>query len=142
MLLLLACMQGLAQQLVTGRVVDSQTGEPIPFATVYVSENKGTLTNEEGRFTLELEEGDMVSISFMGYKQVREKASSLPRTIQLEPISTTLKEVTVVSPLDILNKISYRLVKEYDPQIRNYPLQHPSCVYMSSLTLIPQHYKF
>ena len=107
-----------AQQLVTGRVVDSQTGEPIPFATVYVSESKGTLTNEEGRFTLETMEGDTISISFMGYKQMREKASCLPDPIPLNPISTTLKEITVISPLDILNKVSYRLNIEYDSYSR------------------------
>ena len=115
---LLASVSIMAQQLVTGRVVDSQTGEPIPFATVYVSESKGTLTNEEGRFTLETMEGDTISISFMGYKQMREKASCLPDPIPLNPISTTLKEITVISPLDILNKVSYRLNIEYDSYSR------------------------
>ena len=41
-----------AQQEFRGRVVDAETGEPLPYASIYVAEGKGTLTNEDGEFTL------------------------------------------------------------------------------------------
>ena len=33
-------------------VVDDATGEPLPYASVYVSPEKGTMTNDEGEFRL------------------------------------------------------------------------------------------
>ena len=113
MLLLLACMQGLAQQLVTGCVVDSQTEEPIPFATVYVSESKGTLTNEEGRFTIDLEAGETVQVSFMGYRKQVFTAENMPKTIKMESTATQMREFTVVAPINILERIVKRLNGEY-----------------------------
>ena len=35
-------------------VVDDATGEPLPYASVYVSPEKGTMTNDEGEFSLML----------------------------------------------------------------------------------------
>ena len=102
-----------AQQLATGRVVDSQTGEAIPFATVYVSENKGTMTNEEGHFTIDLEAGETVQVSFMGYKKQLFTAGNVPRTIKLDPTATQMREFTVVAPNSILENIIKRLDGEY-----------------------------
>ena len=94
-----------AQQSVTGRVVDDRTGEPVPYATVYVSQSNGTLTNEEGRFQLTLEPADSVTVSFLGYAKRRFLARDLPRVVRLESAATQMREVTVVSPASILNKV-------------------------------------
>lgn len=102
-----------AQQSVTGRVVDDRTGEPVPYATVYVSQSNGTLTNEEGRFQLTLEPADSVTVSFLGYTKRRFLARDLPRVVRLESAATQMREVTVVSPASILNKVVKRLDKEY-----------------------------
>lgn len=57
--------------LVTGRVIDSYTGEPLPFATVAVKNRpKGTITNSNGFFTMTLGTNflyDTISISYLGY---------------------------------------------------------------------------
>jgi len=38
------------QQTSCCRVVDAETGKPLPYASIYVAEGKGTLTNEDGVF--------------------------------------------------------------------------------------------
>ena len=43
-----------AQQTVTGRVVDAETGEPLPYVSIYVTEGKGTLSNDEGDFSIDV----------------------------------------------------------------------------------------
>ena len=102
-----------AQQTATARVVDSETGEPIPFATVYVSESKGALTNEEGMFSIDLEKGEAVRVSFMGYGKQLFSAGDVPKTIELEPAATQLREFTMVAPNSILKNIIKSLNAEY-----------------------------
>ena len=48
LLLLTACALSYAQEHIVARVVDSQTGDPLPFASVYVSGSNSTITNVEG----------------------------------------------------------------------------------------------
>lgn len=56
---------------ITGRVTDSYTGEPLPFATVAVKNRpKGTVANSNGFFTMNLGGPylhDTISISYIGY---------------------------------------------------------------------------
>ena len=66
-ILLLWGLNCLAQQTFTGHVIDKQTGKGIPFASVYVSEDKGTIANEEGTFTITLEVSDSIRVSSIGY---------------------------------------------------------------------------
>src|SRR5690606_25104369 len=60
---------------IKGRIVEQNGGQPIPFATVLVSDNKtkkpitGGTTDDDGRFSLETEAGDFyIEISFMGFE--------------------------------------------------------------------------
>jgi hypothetical protein len=59
----------------TGTVIDEQTGEPLPFANVYINNTSiGTTTDEKGTYTLaNLPIGnlDMV-VSYLGYAPIRE----------------------------------------------------------------------
>ncbi|MBO7172610.1 MAG: carboxypeptidase-like regulatory domain-containing protein [Bacteroidaceae bacterium] len=55
-------------------VVDDATGEPLPYASVYVSPEKGTMTNDEGEFSLVLTEGEEIRISYVGYETMHTTA--------------------------------------------------------------------
>ena len=44
----------LSAQNISSKIVDSITGQPIPYATVQINK-KGVITNEEGRFSLLLD---------------------------------------------------------------------------------------
>ena len=60
----------IAQQFtLTGKVFDKATGKTLAGASVYLPEiKKGTLTNKEGVYTMNLEQGSHVlEISYVGY---------------------------------------------------------------------------
>jgi len=58
------------KQTITGKVTDSQTGQPLSGVSVRIksSKNSGTVTNSEGRFTLSAEPKDVLEISYVGFK--------------------------------------------------------------------------
>lgn len=57
------------QSILTGKVTDSSSGESLPGVTVVVKgTNKGTVSNVDGGFTLQANRGDVVQISYVGYK--------------------------------------------------------------------------
>ena len=73
-LLTITCAATAVAQSYSVTVIDERTKEPIPFATVKLSKNTGTITNEEGIFTLGEHKlstlRDSVYISSMGYEEV------------------------------------------------------------------------
>ncbi len=89
-----------AQHRIQGVVTDSVTGEPIPFASVYVKETgNGVQTDADGYFSFEISprKGEL-RVSFIGYKTYN-KLLILPHgrklEIKLSPESYELGEVTV-----------------------------------------------
>lgn len=72
-------------QTVAGRVVDDESGEALPSASVYAkSLAKGTSTDSDGRFEMAIPEGKTVDlrISYVGYKET---------TIQIKSGSALLR---------------------------------------------------
>ena len=98
-----------------GRVVDAETGEPLPYVNIRVGNGIGTLTNIEGSFKLLTEEKDVLSFSFVGYEKLSLKADRMPDVIRLKPYTVKMKEVTVL-PLDeedILKRVIENLRSDY-----------------------------
>lgn len=96
----------LAQQPVatlTGRVLDAKTGQPVPFATVYINNTtRGTTTDEKGDYRLPNVPVGTVELvgSSLGYATLRQSVrltDARPRTvpIQLVPADNALATVTV-----------------------------------------------
>ena len=106
-------LTGWAQQIVSSHIVDSETEEALPYVTVYVSKEKGTLTNMDGDFSIEADTGETLQISCIGYKALRIRASELTPIIRMEPLAHSMKEVTVMPVERILMKVLKRLNKEY-----------------------------
>lgn len=82
---------------ITGVVLDV-TGEPIIGATVKLkNENVGTVTDVDGNFSLKAKEGDVLEVSYIGY---RTKDVTVGRaaaiTIELEESMIEMNEVVVV----------------------------------------------
>ena len=86
----------------TAVVRDAETGEPVPYASVYVSSTCGTISNYDGEFSLECFPSDVLRISSIGYQKVSYKASELPATILMKPISNVLRELMVTGADDVL----------------------------------------
>ena len=102
-----------AQQTISAHVVDRETGEALPYVTVYVSQEKGTLTNLDGDFSLEANADETLQFSCIGYNSLRIKVSELTPKIEMKPLAHSLKEVTVMPVERILMKVLKRLNKEY-----------------------------
>jgi hypothetical protein len=107
-----------------GKVIDSSTSLPIPYASVGIRKmGLGAITNSEGKFRIVLPEktkGQSLSVSFMGYKPFRQNIDEiqLPFVCRLKPDTFALHEV-IISP-DTLYRLlarAYRLIP------RNYPDQ-------------------
>ena len=68
----------------SGKVVDSESGSPLIFASLEISNsNISTITNNDGEFLLKVpiaNENSSVIISFLGYKQKTLELSSLKKT--------------------------------------------------------------
>jgi hypothetical protein len=107
-LLLLVCLataNSFAQEIVIsikGKLLDSKSNQPIPYASVYVKRSSiGTTTNEEGVFLFHIPSGlekDTLIISVIGYDYFKSVASAMvgkENVIRLKQSSTVLNEVVV-----------------------------------------------
>ena len=92
----------MAQRTISGRVVDKQTGEGIPFATIFMPETeKGCMTDVKGQFSLVVPKQGRVKlkVSSLGYAAceltVDDRKSKID--IMLHPQSVALDEFTVTA---------------------------------------------
>ncbi|MDO4510556.1 MAG: TonB-dependent receptor [Bacteroidales bacterium] len=95
-MVLLCAASAWAQVTVNGQVLD-ETNQPVIGASVLVvGTDKGTATDIDGRFTLNVpSQSSMLRISYVGYK-TREVAASAAASIALEPSAANLDEVVVI----------------------------------------------
>ncbi len=115
--------QCLSAQTIASKIIDGKTKEPIPYATVQYGENLGVITNEEGRFSFELEESvqylDSIYISSIGYaktgfpfqKSLDSIISITPKAIELSGVYLFDKELSVD---DIMERVEERLPINYN----------------------------
>ena len=84
---------------VRGRIVSSTDKQPLPGASVTIKGSpRGTITNANGEYSLEVEKGVTLTFSFIGYAAVDivvNNQSSID--VELKEDITTLREVSVVS---------------------------------------------
>ena len=86
-----------------GFVTDASTGQPIPYVQIYLPDSEqGTLTDENGRFTLEgVPEGTRTVYGIMpGFGEVAQKARVTSQgpaevTFQLRPEAILLERLVV-----------------------------------------------
>lgn len=82
---------------VSGTVVDLKTNSPIAGANILISgTTTGTTSDADGKFTIEVDKGDKLVVSFIGYKsQLAVIDNQTTITITLEEDISALKEVIV-----------------------------------------------
>jgi len=88
------------QRSVQGKVTDANTGQVLPGVSVRVSDqNKSTLTNANGEFTINITGKDdpFLEFSFIGYESQQLRATGSTISLALKPSSTDLEEVVVVA---------------------------------------------
>lgn len=96
LLALLLSVPALAQRVrVTGTVVDA-LHEPIVGATVMErGTTNGTVTDIDGKFALEVKQGAMIHVSYVGFKAQDQRAAA-GMTVTLEEEANTLNEVVAI----------------------------------------------
>ena len=94
-----------AQETFTGKVTDTQSGQPIPFVNVWITGSSyGTSTNIDGDFEMKLSakwlgKGHSISLSSIGYISQQlpldQLNLSVNQSLKLVPIATALSEVVI-----------------------------------------------
>lgn len=96
--LMMTAFNGLAQPVtVKGRVTDAGDGSPLVGANVLIkSTSNGTITDVNGNFSLDADQGTTLVVSYIGYASKEVIASGAFLEVSLEYNATSLSEVVVV----------------------------------------------
>ncbi|MCK0155697.1 carboxypeptidase-like regulatory domain-containing protein [Cellulophaga sp. F20128] len=100
-------------QTLNASIEDSKTNQPIPYVTVVLSNKKGVITNEEGRFSLSITnstEKDSLFISCIGYESIATPVLEIkdsiiymvPKTIELKEVLVSNKNYTAEEIIDLV----------------------------------------
>ncbi|MFS4468744.1 carboxypeptidase-like regulatory domain-containing protein [Maribacter sp. 2210JD10-5] len=114
---------------ISGQILDLETSEPIPYASVYIkSESIGTTTNEDGFFVFHIPSGkeeSTVIISIIGYSSISKKANTFTKNqkIFLSAKATNLDEVTIMASKKKELTAKEIVKKAYEAIENNYPSQ-------------------
>ena len=86
-----------AQTTVSGKVIDSKDSSPMSGVSIQIKgTNKGTIANANGEFNLGAKTGDILIVSFVGYKAQEVKVGSSTKfDIKLEDNEEFLNEIVV-----------------------------------------------
>jgi hypothetical protein len=112
-------------QTIEGKVINAQSKEPLPYASISLSSKKniGTVSNQEGKFTIAPSNAgvDTLTVSYIGFKKkkvVIKKGNKSPVTIALLPYENILNEVVIVSEDTLIRLIRHafeNIEKNYPP---------------------------
>ncbi|MEZ4776137.1 MAG: carboxypeptidase-like regulatory domain-containing protein [Bacteroidia bacterium] len=123
LLLAIATLSAQTQNRLSGRIVDGETLEPLPFVQIRALNARiGTLTNEDGYFLLKLPSNasDTVYFSHIGYEVLKKAVSGNDAlemgTISLREKVVSLHEVVIrpVEPEDLLRQAIAAIPENYN----------------------------
>ena len=97
----------------TGKVIDAETGEALHYASVYIAENRGTITNQDGKFIISATPDETLQFKFIGYENLSVKASEMGSVVRMKPAAQTMKQVSVFPVMEMLKQITQKLNGEY-----------------------------
>jgi outer membrane receptor for ferrienterochelin and colicins len=136
---LISSIAVLAQQrIVTGQVIDAETREPLPFASIQLSNSTtGTTTLENGNFSIEALNTGSLIVSYVGYvaDTITLRGNQTRYTIALRPDARALPEVIVVSGTlkEVTKSNSSIPVEIYSPALFR---KNPTPSIFESLTMV------
>lgn len=84
----------LAQELIKGQIIDAESGVPLPFASIRFAAAKGTVSDQEGRFSIAPAQDTLsLEVSYVGYETYRLRF--LADTVGFLHIPLTQKEAAL-----------------------------------------------
>lgn len=105
-ILCMVCFSGLSAQslTVTGTVTD-ENDQPLIGANVSIEKSrKGTVTNEQGKYSIEATQDDIIRFSYIGYKTKKVKANRKIINVKLYPDNNLLMEECVITSDEVSNR--------------------------------------
>ena len=133
-ILTIISISALAQYTLKGRIVDNETGSPLPFVSIVYNEHgQGLTTDLSGNFELTTtNQVSWLKISYLGYSPqtitISPEIYSRLLTIGLSPIAYNLEEVVVKPGINPAHRIINEVIKNRD---RNNPEKLPQFRYNS-----------
>ncbi len=118
-LIIISCLPSHAQE-ISAQVLDSQSRQPIPFATVQYAKNNGVITNDEGHFAINAGNSkiDSLEISSLGYFTLKLGLNQMKETILLKPANIELRDVFLTNKnltgKEIVKKIKEKVNSNYN----------------------------
>lgn len=96
--LLIFSLTGYAQMRITGKIIDRDSRQPVPFASIgIVGTAQGTSSNIDGEFSLVIPEKASIKVSCVGYASLIISNPEQMKLIELTPYSIELQEIVVTS---------------------------------------------
>ena len=90
---------------ISGKVIDSETNDVLPGATIVVSgTTEGTVTGFDGTFSIDVEAGTLLEVSYIGYATTSVSAGD-SLVVSLQPDINVLGEVVVSSGVIDISKV-------------------------------------
>lgn len=133
----------LISQNFAAKIIDENTKAPIPYAAIKADEYHGTISNEEGFFSLNSENLEVVTISCLGYKA---------KTISIDDIKTNNHIITLeeaINELDevfisnkkpnidsIMTRVRRKLIDNYDFSLNRYSIFFRETTYLDFENLV------
>lgn len=118
-------------QQISGKVTDGEFNQPLAFVNIQLTENKGSISNNEGAFTIDvsgLEASHKVEFSFMGFETLRLSVEELKENAQviMKPSIELLDQVVIsdrnLSAVEIINKFNENREKNHQLTNQRYRL--------------------
>ena len=123
LLLLFVCNYSLYSQDITGKIIDQETQEPIPYVSIILNETDGGISNDEGDFSITIPrhtlKNDSVYFSSIGYKtkailirKLKNTTISLaPEVLELSSVYLSGEKLTAD---EIIDKLKDNIAKNYN----------------------------
>ena len=137
--IVLLLSMSITAQNIKGIVIDKETKMAVPYASIQTNNDRGTITNEEGYFSINISDHspEVLLISSMGYEQLSFPVSNLTEelnTITLNSAVIALNEVLVQNRMptaeDIIREVNNALPINYDGTYQRYQMFYRETSYM------------
>lgn len=127
----------LLSQNIVAKVIDENSKAPISYAAIKVDEFHGSISNEEGFFTFNTENVDVVTISCLGYKTKTLSINDIKvnnNIISLEEAINELDAVFISNKLpnidSIMSRVRQHLNDNYDFRLNSYSIFYRETTYL------------
>ncbi len=137
-IILITVMSASAQN-IRGKVIDEETQLAIPYAAIQVNDNRGTITNEEGYFSFDLDDAStsVIIISCIGYQSLTVPVTAMAdelATFSLSPAAIALNEVFLQNKMptaeEIIREVNKALPTNYNSNNERYQMFYRGTSYM------------